>query len=69
MVEKYQKITGKKVDDVVLIILSIFIPPLAVYLYENTITNNFWFDILFTLLFWLPGVIFAFLVCFGGVSL
>ena len=65
----HQKITNKRVNDVVLIILSIFIPPLAVYLYENMITTNFWVDLLLTLFFWFPGMIFAFLVCFGNVSL
>lgn len=58
-----------KVDDVVLIILGIFIPPLAVYLYEDAITANFWVDLLLTFIFWFPGIIFAFLVMFAGVSL
>jgi len=69
LISNHHQVSNKRVDDVVLIILSIFIPPLAVYLYEDSITNNFWFDLLFTLFFWLPGVIFAFLVCFGNVSL
>lgn len=58
-----------QVNDLVLIILGIFIPPLAVYLYEDAITTNFWVDLILTLFFWLPGIIFAFLVMFGGVSL
>jgi len=54
---------------VVLIILCIFIPPLAVYLFEKKLKIDFWLDLILTLIFWLPGIIFAFLVCFAGVSL
>ena len=61
-------LNSKQVDDVVLIILGIFIPPLAVYLYEDAITANFWVDLLLTLLFWIPGIIFAMLVMFADVS-
>lgn len=60
---------SNEVSDILLIILCIFIPFLAVYLYESDITTNFWVDLLLTLLFWVPGMIFAFLVCFAGVSL
>ena len=63
------KNSSAKVDDVVLVILGIFIPPLAVYLYEDAITANFWVDLLLTFIFWIPGIIFAFLVMFAGVSL
>lgn len=58
-----------QVDEVVLIILGILLPPLAVYLYEDAITNNFWLDLLLTFFFWIPGVIYAFLVMYGGVSI
>lgn len=61
-------VNSKRVDDVVLIILGIFIPPLAVYLYEDAITANFWVDLLLTLFFWLPGIIFAMLVMFADIS-
>lgn len=57
-----------QVNEVVLAILCIFIPPLAVYLYEDSITTNFWVDLIATLLFWLPGIILAFLIVFAGVS-
>lgn len=62
------KKSSAKVDDVVLVILGIFIPPLAVYLYEDAITANFWVDLLLTFIFWFPGIIFAFLVMFAGIS-
>lgn len=53
---------------IIIALLCFFLPPVGVVLYEGTVTANFWVDLLLTLLFWLPGMIFAFLVCFGGVS-
>ena len=61
-------ISSSQVNEVVIAILCIFIPPLAVYLYEDSITTNFWIDLICTLLFWIPGIVVAFLICFGGVS-
>lgn len=60
---------GADANAVVLIILCIFLPPLAVYLFKKSIDTNFWVDLILTILGWLPGMIFAFLVCFAGVSL
>jgi uncharacterized membrane protein YqaE (UPF0057 family) len=55
------------VNDIVLIILCLLIPPLAVYLKENSIGVHFWIDLILCFLFWIPGVIFAFLVCFDVI--
>lgn len=41
-----------------------FLPPVGVLLHEG-LTSNFWIDLLLTLLFWLPGMIYAFIVCFA----
>jgi uncharacterized membrane protein YqaE (UPF0057 family) len=46
---------------IVLVILAILLPPLAVALKEG-ITSRFWISLLLTLLFFLPGVIYALLV-------
>lgn len=46
-------------DKVLLAILAILLPPLAVYLHEGTTNSTFWISVLLTLLFWIPGVIFA----------
>lgn len=48
-------------NQVLLIILAILIPPLAVGLKEG-INNRFWISLLLTLLFFIPGVIYALLV-------
>lgn len=42
-------------------IVAIVIPPLAVYL-TSGIGQDFWIDLILTLLCWLPGIIYAFLV-------
>jgi len=65
--DSYHAMPGKHgIDMPVLIILSIFIPPLAVYFYDD-ISDLFWISIILTLLFWLPGIIFALLVITGSV--
>lgn len=66
-VESHKK--SGNTNEVLLIVLCIFIPFLAVYLFQDKIGIDFWIDLLLCLVFWLPGIIFAFLVCFGGVSL
>ena len=49
-------------NTVLLVILAILLPPLAVYLHEGQINTKFWISILLTLLFWIPGVIYALIV-------
>jgi uncharacterized membrane protein YqaE (UPF0057 family) len=49
-------------NTVLLVILAILLPPLAVYLHEGQINTKFWISILLTLLFWVPGVIYALIV-------
>ncbi|MFN3917863.1 MAG: YqaE/Pmp3 family membrane protein [Flavobacteriales bacterium] len=50
------------VDQLLLILLCIFIPPLAVYLVHG-IGTEFWIDLILCLLFFLPGIIYALIVC------
>lgn len=49
-------------NQVLLIVLAIILPPLAVYLHEGEINTKFWLDLLLTLLFFLPGIIYALIV-------
>lgn len=49
-------------NTLLMVILAILLPPLAVYLHEGTINGRFWLSLLLTLLFWLPGVIYALIV-------
>jgi uncharacterized membrane protein YqaE (UPF0057 family) len=48
-------------------IISVFIPPLGVLLYEGELTSHFWIDLLLTILFYLPGLIYALIIILGGV--
>ena len=50
-------------EDIVLMILCVLLPPLAVF-FSYDISNEFWIDLLLTLLFFLPGIIYALYVCF-----
>ncbi|MGG9963578.1 YqaE/Pmp3 family membrane protein [Ferruginibacter sp. SUN106] len=53
-------------NTLLLVILAIILPPLAVYLHQGEINSKFWIDLLLTLLFWLPGVIYALIVILGA---
>jgi uncharacterized membrane protein YqaE (UPF0057 family) len=48
-----------KQDFFLYIILAIFLPPVCVGLWEGGFTTDFWISLILTLLFWIPGVIFA----------
>lgn len=52
-------------NQVLLGILCVILPPLAVALHQGEINGKFWLSLLLTLLFWLPGVIYALIVVFG----
>ncbi|SIT80667.1 YqaE/Pmp3 family membrane protein [Pontibacter indicus] len=46
---------------IIKIILAVLLPPLAVFLHDG-IGTTFWISLILTLLFWIPGVIYALLV-------
>jgi len=48
-------------NTILLAILAILLPPAAVAVYEG-ITKRFWISLLLTLLFFLPGIIYALIV-------
>ena len=54
--------------DALLIVLAILLPPLAVFLYEDEISTKFWISLVLTLLFFLPGIIYALLVVTGNAK-
>ncbi|MDB5261554.1 MAG: hydrogenase expression protein [Adhaeribacter sp.] len=43
------------------IVLAVLLPPLAVFLHDG-LNTRFWISLILTLLFWIPGVIYALLV-------
>ncbi|HHG84249.1 MAG TPA: YqaE/Pmp3 family membrane protein [Bacteroidetes bacterium] len=53
------KPAGEYADEIVCLIVAIFIPPLGVFLFEG-LSTNFWIDLLLTILLpWIGGLIFA----------
>lgn len=54
--------------DILLIILAILLPPLAVFLHQGEINTKFWISLVLTLLFFLPGIIYALLVITGSAK-
>lgn len=66
---KANKAAGKADDEetILLVLLAILLPPLAVYLHQDAINTKFWISLVLTLLFWVPGIIYALLVVLGVV--
>ncbi|MBL0317379.1 MAG: YqaE/Pmp3 family membrane protein [Flavobacteriales bacterium] len=52
-------------DTLLLIIIAIFISPLAVYLHEGSWNTTCWINLILWLLFILPGFIHALIVILG----
>jgi len=52
-------------NTLLLVILAILLPPLAVYLHEGEINTKFWISLLLTILFIIPGIIYALIVVLG----
>jgi uncharacterized membrane protein YqaE (UPF0057 family) len=50
------------------IIFAILIPPLGVFLHEGEINSRFWIDLILTLLFFIPGMIYALIVVLGDTK-
>ena len=65
--KKSGKLADGDVDTALLVILAIFIPPLAVYLHQNEINSKFWISLVLTLIFWIPGVIYSLLVVLDAI--
>jgi len=68
MVQRSNNSAWNEDDNTLLyLIVAFFLPFLGVLLYEREITNHFWISLLLTILFWLPGFIYAILVILGEI--
>ena len=65
-IKKEQKKQGSNTDTALLVILALFFPPLAVYLYEGYRTDRCTVNLILSLLCGLPGVIHALIVVLEG---
>ena len=52
-------------DKLLLILITILIPPLGMFIYEDGITSRFWISLLLTLLFYVPGLIYTLIIILG----
>ena len=55
------------ISPVVLTIVTIFIPPLGVFLHQGEINTKFWISLVLTLLFFVPGLVYSLLVIFDVI--
>ena len=65
-IKKEQKKQGSNTDTALLVILALFFPPLAVYLYEGSWTDRCTINLILSLLCGLPGIIHALVVVLEG---
>jgi uncharacterized membrane protein YqaE (UPF0057 family) len=61
------KAQGKEAvaNKTVQVICAILLPPLGVYLHEGELNGRFWISLLLTLLFYVPGLIYALIIVLG----
>ncbi|MBC6994013.1 YqaE/Pmp3 family membrane protein [Lewinella lacunae] len=55
-------------NTLLLVILAILLPPVAVLVHQGELNSKFWIALILTLLFYLPGLIYALLVIFGNAK-
>ena len=53
-------------NQLLLVIITILLPPLGVYLHQGEINSKFWISLLLTLLFYIPGLIYSLVVVLGA---
>ncbi len=56
-----------RVDQALIIILAIIVPPIGVLVYDDGIETAFWISLILTLIFWFPGAIYSVLHVLGEV--
>jgi len=61
-----ESVSGSDTNLILLVILAILLPPLSAFLARG-LGTEFWIDLLLTILFWIPGVIYALLLAFDVV--
>lgn len=51
--------------NILALVFAFLLPPLGVYLHQGEINNRFWISVILSLLFWVPGQIYAVLTVLG----
>ncbi len=52
-------------ETLLLVIITILLPPLGMFLYEDEVNARFWISLLLTLLFYFPGLIYTLVIILG----
>ncbi len=64
--KEQQKLAAEPMTNkLLLVLITILIPPLGVYLHEGEINSRFWISLILTLLFYFPGLIYSLIVVLG----
>ncbi len=63
-IRAYREGNAPSTNTLLLVILAILLPPVAVLVYEGELTSRFWICLLLTLLFYIPGLIYALITIF-----
>ena len=66
-VEQGEPRGANNINPVLLTIVTIFIPPLGVFLHQGEINTKFWISLVLTILFYVPGLIYSLLVIFDVI--
>ena len=56
--------TNSPSNTFIIVVIAIFIPPLAVAMHQG-LTGKFWISLILTLLFFLPGLLYSLYVILG----
>lgn len=65
--KKQLKHSNEVENKLLLVIIALFLPWLAVLLYEGSVSSNFWITLLLWFLFYVPGLIYSLLVIFDVI--
>ncbi len=65
-ISDWKKSADSDINKLLLVIITILLPPVGVLLYEGRLNSKFWISLLLTLLFYIPGLIYSLIVIFGG---
>jgi uncharacterized membrane protein YqaE (UPF0057 family) len=53
-------------NTLLLVLITILLPPLGVYLHQGEINTKFWISLVLTLLFYIPGLVYSLIVVLGA---
>lgn len=64
-IQDHKNSADSDINLLLLVIITILIPPLGVFLHQGEINSKFWLSLLLTILFFVPGLIYSLIVVLG----